>query len=72
MLFKWDNGVCSDHTRDDVRTQSSKDSSLCYRTKTTSRSDFQGCGCSPHLIHNVGASIPNIPRKGAQPDAGSC
>ena len=29
----------SDHTRDDVRTQSSKDGSLYYRTKTTSRSD---------------------------------
>ena len=41
---KWDNGVFSDHTRDDVRTQSSKYSSLYYRTKTTSRSDFQGCG----------------------------
>ena len=62
----------SDHTRDDVRTQSSKGGSLCYRTKTTSRSDFQGCGCSPHLADNVGVSIPNIPRKGAQPDAGSC
>ena len=36
---KWDNGVFSDHTRDDVRTQSSKDGSLYYRTKTTSRSD---------------------------------
>ncbi len=36
--------IDSDHTRDDVRTQSSKDSSLCYRTKTTSRSDLQGCG----------------------------
>ena len=44
MRNKWDNGVFSDHTRDDVRTQSSKNGSLCYRTKTTSRSDFQGCG----------------------------
>ena len=56
----------SDHTRDDVRTQSSKGGSLCYRTKTTSRSDFQGCGCSPHLADNVGVSIPNIPRKGCR------
>ena len=31
--------IDSDHTRDDVRTQSSKGSSLYYRTKTTSRSD---------------------------------
>ena len=58
--------IDSDHTRDDVRTQSSKNSSLCYRTKTTSQSDFQGCGCSPHLIHNAGESIPNIPRKGCR------
>ena len=29
----------SDHTRDDVCTQSSDDGSLCYHTKTTSRSD---------------------------------